>query len=196
MIGCFHYSDCKYFCDVVCTNHDKVDLSTVCHLSFIACVSFGTYVIYLLWRYRQVETEHTPDTSGIRFLRTQAGFIYAQLLVSDLIQAIGFGLTWNWFGRNGILGNSKTCSFQGVSIQAGDLGTTFFSLLIAFHTLIILVWRRRPTKIVMLGICALAWIAVIVLTAIGPAAIQTPERGRFYGPVGGSPIQNLSPSHS
>jgi hypothetical protein len=135
-------------------------------------------------RYKGIATLDTPSSSGIRFLRTQAGQLFINLLIADFVQALGFGLSWIWYGQSSISESAKVCLFQGISIEAGDVASALFSLFIAIHTAGFLAFQYRPPNNVVRILCASAWIFTALITAIGPLAIERQAKGDFYASAG------------
>ena len=154
--------------------------------SFFSTLSLGLFIAYLSVRYRRHATEDIPLGSGLRFLRSQAGYLFMQLLFADWIQSLGFGLSWVWYGRPaGIADPSTTCTVQALAIEAGDVASAFFSLFIAVHTAAFLACQYRPPKVVLNLVCWAAWVFVALITAIGPLAIERMEqKGNFYATAG------------
>lgn len=138
----------------------------------------------LVFRYRGFDTSITPTRTGIRFLRSQAGYLFVNLLAADFTQGVGFGLSWVWAGKGGIDTTMHTCTFQALAIEAGDVASAVFSLYIALHTAAMLTMEKKPNETFLRVACTCAWIFVAVVTALGPLAIATPEQGRFYSDAG------------
>jgi hypothetical protein len=134
--------------------------------------------------YRKIETNLTPPSTGIRFLRSQAGYLFLNLLVADSTQALGFGLAWIWARHGRIEPNTHVCIFQAVAIQAGDVASAVFSLFIAVHTAALLTLGRQPSKFALRLACGTAWIFTALLAGMGPMAIANKSDGNFYGEAG------------
>lgn len=137
-------------------------------------------------RFRAVATENTPSRNGIRFLRTQAGTLFLNLLLADCLQSIGFGLTWAWVSEGRVISASSACTLQAVGIQAGDVASALFTLAIAIHSVGLLAFSYKPPAIVTNFITIGIWCFVVLMTAIGPSAIQNDTLGSFYGNAGGT----------
>jgi hypothetical protein len=71
------------------------------------------------------------QAKAARLLRTHSGILLALLLLADLIQAVGFSLSFRWSINGGMwtqfgLGHVPSlCTTQGVLIQMGDLASAF-----------------------------------------------------------------------
>lgn len=153
-------------------------------LSFVSTLSLGALITYIVVRYRGIATSSTPSSTGIRFLRTPAGYIFLNLLAADSTQAIGFALTWHWARKGGIEPSSNLCLFQALAIQAGDVASAVFSLFIALYTATLLTAAKRPSDRALNTSAACAWAFVALMTALGPLAATKPNTGAFYGPAG------------
>lgn len=147
-------------------------------------MSLGIYIAVLVLRYRGIDTSSTPASTGIRFLRSQAGYLFVNLLAADFIQAVGFGLSWVWAGKGRIEPTMHTCTFQALAIEAGDVASAIFSLYIALHTAAMLTIEKKANETFLRVACICGWIFVAVITALGPLAIATPSRGPFYADAG------------
>lgn len=159
-------------------------LNACLQLSLLATLSLGCFITFLSFRYKGIPTVDTPSTSGIRFLRTQAGQLFINLLAADFVQALGFGLTWTWYHQTSISESAKICLFQGISIEAGDVASALFSLAIAIHTAGFLAFQYRPPNWFLRLLCASIWCFTALMTAIGPLAIARPDKGDFYASAG------------
>jgi hypothetical protein len=139
----------------------------------LSTLSLGLYIAYLVIRYRGIDTSSTPASTGIRFLRTQAGYLFINLLAADFTQALGFGLSWVWAGEGRIDTSQHICTFQALAIEAGDVASAVFSLYIALHTAAMLTLEKKANETFLRVACVCAWIFVAVITALGPLAIAT-----------------------
>ncbi|KAL7007167.1 hypothetical protein EMMF5_003393 [Cystobasidiomycetes sp. EMM_F5] len=146
------------------TDRENLAVAAAATLSFLSCISIGTYVTLLNLRYRGVATENVPARSGIRFLRSQAGGLFINLLAADCMQALGFGLSWAWVGRGDIDASTGVCAVQAI---VAFLGFTY-----------------KPPSIVIKFACVFIWCFVAFVSAIGPLAVQKEAKGQFYGRAG------------
>ncbi|KAK9894392.1 hypothetical protein P389DRAFT_181112 [Cystobasidium minutum MCA 4210] len=153
-------------------------------ISLASTTTLGTFIVYLFFRYRNVNTSDTPESTGIRFLRTPAGFIFLNLLVADSTQALGFGLTWFWASRGGIDEDAHLCLFQALAIQAGDVASALFSFFIALYTAVLLTTHKKPSDVALYVGATCSWIFIALFTFLGPVAIATTDGGPFYAQAG------------
>ncbi|UJO24898.1 hypothetical protein CLAFUW4_14346 [Fulvia fulva] len=89
------------------------------------------------------------------------------LLVADLMQSIGFLITWHWYLVNDIDSSSAACFAQGWMIHSGDLSSGFFVLAIAMHTYFTAVHGGRLSQSTFNAIIAAIWTLAFLLTVIG-----------------------------
>lgn len=156
----------------------------ILQISLASTTTLGTFIVYLFFRYRNVNTSDTPESTGIRFLRTPAGFIFLNLLVADSTQALGFGLTWFWASRGGIDEDAHLCLFQALAIQAGDVASALFSFFIALYTAVLLTTHKKPSDVALYVGATCSWIFIALFTFLGPVAIATTDGGPFYAQAG------------
>lgn len=129
-------------------------------------------------------TDPTRIPTSVRFLRSQAGYLFVNLLAADFTQALGFGLSWLWTAQARIDENSHSCVFQGLAIEAGDVASAIFSLFIALHTAVLITIQKKPSDTVLRTATISAWTFTIMMTAIGPLAIASPDKGPFFRATG------------
>ncbi|KAI9741991.1 MAG: hypothetical protein M1834_000380 [Cirrosporium novae-zelandiae] len=94
-------------------------------LSFIATLSlfsFITYRIFYVWR----KNGHKQN---------QFILLIYNLVIADLQQSIGFGITLIWRAEDAIRVGSCACWAQGWFIQIGDVASSAWIFAIAVHTL-------------------------------------------------------------
>jgi len=119
------------------------------------------------------------------FQNTQMFGYFMSLLFSNILQAIGSVVDFEWVARGGVSSNGL-CSLQGGIKQAGNLGTSIWSLIIGVHLYHILFLRIRATKGVFVGALISAWSLILVLILVGRFAIQQPDKGPYFGIAGSS----------
>jgi hypothetical protein len=106
------------------------------------------------------------------------------LLVADFIQAFGFGTSWIWYARGTISDKSGACVVQALAIEAGDVASALFSLFIALHTAAFLAGSWKPPALALNLVCTGAWVFTVLITAMGPLAVEKEATGPFYGSAG------------
>jgi hypothetical protein len=95
------------------------------------------------------------------------------LLLADLIQAVGFALALAWDARNAISANSPACFFQGLFLQAGDPGSGLFVLAIALNTFSIVVFGQKLEHKWFVCLVVSVWVFLAILVCIPIASHGT-----------------------
>ncbi|KAF8906832.1 hypothetical protein CPB84DRAFT_1675345, partial [Gymnopilus junonius] len=103
------------------------------------------------------------------------GFIMS-LLFANVLQSIGSVMVFRWVA----IGAVKAGPLSGIK-QAGNVGTSIWSLIIAFHLFHVLFLRNRMTKRVFTMTMISAWAFVLFIILLGRYAIQNAKKGPFYG---------------
>ncbi|EJD05423.1 uncharacterized protein FOMMEDRAFT_103454 [Fomitiporia mediterranea MF3/22] len=117
------------------------------------------------------------------FHRTNLAPYLVSLLLANVLQAIATILNARWV-REGIVFDGSFCSFQGGLKNAANVGTALWSFIIALHVfnLLFLRWKTTCTGMIITLICG--WTIVAFIVTLGPLAIETPERGPYFGVSG------------
>ncbi|GAA5855171.1 hypothetical protein JCM9279_007578 [Rhodotorula babjevae] len=162
-------------------------------VSLVFISALLTYVATLLLRHRRAaKSAHgrlERESRAIRFLASSHGVAFVSLLAGDLLQALGFSLTYHWLALGAVPAPAHPtalCTAQAVLIQVGDIGSAFSALIIAANLFSIICLKRTASLAALLSAIAFAWVCSGVLAGVGPAAFP-PRPGRlpFYGPAGG-----------
>jgi len=105
---------------------------------------------------------------------------FANLMVADLIQAIGSILHINWVVK-GYVTSGLACTTQAVFKQLGDVGVALSTLAITVHTFVVLHCERIPpsSPLLPLVVISLVWITAVLMIGISFAT----HHG-YYGPTG------------
>lgn len=117
------------------------------------------------------------------FLRMHLGAFVVCLLTSDLIQGISGMFQLVWAKRGGVY-DGPLCKAQAAMLLFGDNGTAFWNAVIGIHTFWTVVLGKRMSTVAVAFLIAAGWTLCVILTVIGPLAIQTAERGPFYSIAG------------
>ncbi|CCA75167.1 hypothetical protein PIIN_09151 [Serendipita indica DSM 11827] len=113
------------------------------------------------------------------FLRMHLGAFVVCLLLSDFVQGISGMFQLVWASHRAVTMN-KLCTAQASMLLFGDTGTAFWNAVVAIHTFWTVVLGKRMSTVAVALIIATGWTFCLILTVIGPLAIQTPERGPFF----------------
>lgn len=74
-----------------------------------------------------------------------------------------------------------SCYCSGIALCSDDGHVHARSFMIALHTFNLLFLRRKMTALGQWLTIAIGWTAVLFIIIIGPLAIQTPEKGPYFG---------------
>ncbi|PVG04832.1 hypothetical protein CPB86DRAFT_18849 [Serendipita vermifera] len=118
------------------------------------------------------------------FLRMHLGAFVVCLLLSDFIQGITGIIQLVWASR-GRVTDGPLCTAQAAMLLFGDNGTAFWNVVISIHTFWTVVLGKRMSTVAVAFLIATGWTLCVILTVIGPLAIQTPAKGPFYSIAGG-----------
>ncbi|KAI0937517.1 hypothetical protein AcW1_001625 [Taiwanofungus camphoratus] len=109
--------------------------------------------------------------------------IFVSLLLANLLQAVATIMDLKWL-LDGAVEKGHFCSVQGGIKNAGNVAMALWSFLLSLHVFMLLFLRWRSTKLLCHIILVLGWLLVALVPGIGPLAIQTAERGPYFGPSG------------
>lgn len=118
--------------------------------------------------------------STTKAFRTHLFEYLVSLLLANVIQSIGTTMNLRWVVKNG-LSNGSFCTAQGAIKQAGNISTALWSFMISLHLFNILFLRTSVTRLGLWLTLAGGWFAVAFIVFIGPAAIEKPESGPYFG---------------
>lgn len=137
--------------------------------SFIS--AFSVILLVVLQVLGRIQTEHK---------RTHFVAYFNSLLLANLLQAIGTLMNAQWVIKGAVYGGGL-CSVQGGIKQMGNVAAALWSFMIALHTFNLLFLRRKMTALGQWLTIIIGWTAVLFIIIIGPLAIQTAEKGPYFG---------------
>ncbi|KAF9523495.1 hypothetical protein CPB83DRAFT_862794 [Crepidotus variabilis] len=105
--------------------------------------------------------------------------LFLNLMVADLIQAIGCLLNFRWMAKAGVT-NGQLCKAQAALKQVGIVGVSMSSLCIALHTFAVLVLRWMPPRHASKMAVIFIWTFAAVVIGIPHAVHKNDE---YYGPT-------------
>lgn len=114
------------------------------------------------------------------YKRTQILGYFLCLLVSNIVQSTGTVMNIKWIQLGKVV-YGPFCRAQGGIKQAGNIGNALWTLIIAFHLFDQLFLRYRISRPFYLLTVLFGWSFVILIVVIGPAAIETPSKGPYFG---------------
>ncbi|KAG2350245.1 hypothetical protein BDR05DRAFT_954341 [Suillus weaverae] len=140
-------------------------------LSVLAITSLLAYITYSAVTIRMGATRRWSTDTRIHYY-------FLNLMLFDLIQAIGGMFNIAWISAAGIYPGT-ICTVQGAFKHVGNTGAAFSTITIALHTMQVLVLRwGTPPKAALLG-TAIIWLIVALMVGIPNILID-----HFYGPTG------------
>ncbi|KAI0360552.1 hypothetical protein OH77DRAFT_696759 [Trametes cingulata] len=108
---------------------------------------------------------------------------FISLLVANLLQAIGTLINGKW-AQDRIVSDGTLCHAQGGIKQAGNVAMALWSFTLSLHVFMLLFYRVALTRTLCWMWLGTGWLLVAFVVVVGPTAIQTPERGPYFGPTG------------
>jgi len=105
---------------------------------------------------------------------------FRSLLVANAVQAFGTALNFKWAVDGGVQ-PGLFCSAQGGIKQGGNIATALWSFILSVHLFNLLFLRTQSTKLGFWSTIVGGWGVVVFIVVIGPTAIQTPQRGPYFG---------------
>ncbi|KAJ7655328.1 hypothetical protein B0H17DRAFT_1163434 [Mycena rosella] len=115
--------------------------------------------------------------------KTHLNGYFRSLLLANAVQAFGTVLNFKWAADGGAT-EGPFCSAQGGIKHAGNIATAIWAFVLALHLFNLLFLRLQSTKFGFWCTIAGGWAVVVLIVVIGPAAIQTPAKGPYYGVSG------------
>jgi len=117
------------------------------------------------------------------FVRTHVAGYFVSMLVCDMLQAIGSIINAAWV-RHQMVELGTLCMAQGAVKQTSDVGTAIWTLIIAIHTFCILFLEWKIRTYALWATLVFGWSTIFALVMIGPATLNTEQRGSFFGVSG------------
>ncbi|KAH7104918.1 family A G protein-coupled receptor-like protein [Auriculariales sp. MPI-PUGE-AT-0066] len=153
----------------------------------LSCLTASTLILHLSYimlqpvlQRRQTGTAREPESNA---LKRQVSLFLIFLFMADLLQSVTGLMQIRWASKGYIDVNSAACRTQGVALMAGDLGVSYYNVVMAVHTFLTIITLRSISMRVAVIVIAIGQIFMTVLTLIGPL-VMTDERGRFFGIAG------------
>ncbi|GAM87164.1 hypothetical protein ANO11243_051850 [Dothideomycetidae sp. 11243] len=127
-------------------------------LSFVSAVGLFLHLCYRLVTHRRSKLH-----------RNQFFLLLFNLLIADIEQSVAFWLNIQWLRLDGVHVGTVSCWTQGFFVSVGDLSSGVFTLFIAVHTFVDIVFdRRMPYKAFLAVVAAChAFVFMCAFIAIG-----------------------------
>ncbi|EMR70687.1 putative integral membrane protein [Eutypa lata UCREL1] len=140
-------------------------LMAIGSLAALSVIFTTALLSFITWRMISWKSYYTSFIG-----RNQCIVLIYQLILADLLQALGFLISFHWASAREILGPDPVCFAQGWLIQLGDVASGFFVLAIALHTCCQVTLSRSIMQYrhFMASICGI-WAFSLLLTALAPA---------------------------
>ncbi|KAG2154727.1 hypothetical protein DEU56DRAFT_770034 [Suillus clintonianus] len=153
---------------------DRLGLAFIVEAATLSVLAITTLLAYITYSAVTIRLGATRRWST----DTHIHYYFLNLMVFDLIQAIGGMFDIAWIDAAGIYPGT-ICTVQGAFKHVGNTGAAFSTMAIALHTMQVLVLKwNTPPKAALLG-TAIIWLTVGLMVGIPNALIDN-----FYGPTG------------
>jgi hypothetical protein len=142
-------------------------------LSLVAVVGLLAVISISAFNTRKSNDQHL-------FVRTHVAAYFVSMLITDMLQAIGSIMNARWTRQNMVNAGSY-CATQGLIKQTADVGSSIWVLVIGIHTFCQLFLQIQIRPYVLWSTLVFVWSGIATIVMIGPAGLNTEERGPFYG---------------
>ncbi|KAI0819683.1 hypothetical protein BC628DRAFT_1401598 [Trametes gibbosa] len=154
------------------------EASGVLVLAIISCIS-ATAVAGLLLAIALSAYNTRKSTSPNLFVRSHVAAYFVSLLLCEVMQTVGSIMNIRWFNQMSVT-YEPYCTAQGVLKHISDVGSAYWSLIIAMNTFWILFLRWKLRRFVLVSTLVGGWSAIGALVSAGPSVIERVDHGPFY----------------
>ncbi|KAL1941111.1 hypothetical protein VTO73DRAFT_7323 [Trametes versicolor] len=147
-------------------------------LAIISCIS-ATAVTGLLLAIAISAFNTRKSTSRNLFVRSHVAAYFICMLSCELVQTIGSIMNVRWFSQMAVT-YGPYCTTQGVLKHLADVGTAYWSLIIATNTFWILFLRWKLRRVILISAFVGGWSTIGFIVSVGPGLLQKVEKGPFY----------------
>ncbi|KAI2463281.1 G protein-coupled glucose receptor regulating Gpa2-domain-containing protein [Annulohypoxylon bovei var. microspora] len=144
-------------------SHTYNGLLVIGTLATISLVFTSLLLGFITWRMVTWKSHYSSPVS-----RNQSIVLIYQLILADLIQSLGFVISFHWVAERKIVGPNSACFAQGWLIQLGDVGSSFFVLAIAIHTTYQVILSRKLSQKAFISCVLGVWALSVGLTSLAP----------------------------
>ncbi|KAI0367027.1 hypothetical protein BV20DRAFT_1001359 [Pilatotrama ljubarskyi] len=148
-------------------------------LAVVSCISAAAVAgLLLAIAVSAYNTRKLPSSN--LFVRSHVAAYFVSMLLCEIVQTIGSIMNIRWYYQMAVT-YEPYCTVQGVLKHLSDVGSAYWSLIIAMNTfwILFLRWRLRPY--VLIGALVIGWAGIGAIVSAGPTAVQTAGKGPFYG---------------
>lgn len=113
-------------------------------VTFFGFLSFATSLalfLHLIWRFLTGSRKPSGSARINQFI-----ILLFNLVLADIQQSVAFLLNVRWVSQNAIMVDTSTCWAQGWFVSTGDLGSGIFTLAIALHAFMDIVFDYRLSQ--------------------------------------------------
>lgn len=164
------------------TSYELLGVKVMAAAGVISCVFVSVLLLYIAYS-ALVAWHSKKKNSSAEFTGKQIAAFITCLLISDLIQSIS-GITQAKWANEGKIYVGRSCTIQAVTLVMGDLGSTFWSCVIAAHTFSGIALGKHWPRWVVISTVVVGWAFVILLTFIPPIRIQDDAHGPYFSIAG------------
>ncbi|KAM0750846.1 hypothetical protein T439DRAFT_325898 [Meredithblackwellia eburnea MCA 4105] len=160
----------------------------------ISLIFVSAILVYVARFFRQNARLSTAErlqfeSQAARFLTSDFGCLFINLMVGDLIQAVGFTMGWHWvrLGKQPSPtspGSYGVCIAQGVMLQVGVSWVYCAIFIVTSHLFCVLVLSYRPPHKALVGSVVISWCCVGFMALYGPFRMAVKEQP-YYTTTGG-----------
>ncbi|KAF9236419.1 hypothetical protein BU15DRAFT_76993 [Melanogaster broomeanus] len=140
-------------------------------MSALAVSALLTYITYSAVTIQQNASRRWSTDTHIHYY-------FLNLMICDLLQAIGGLLSIKWIAEACVY-SSAVCTVQGLLKHVGEVGVALSTTVITLHTLQVLAFRQNSSPKFARVILAIIWVTIALLVGI-PNAVQR----SIYDPAG------------
>lgn len=151
----------------------RLGIVFICESAALSALAVSGLLLYIGYSALRVKPGATRRWS----VSTHIHYYFVNLLVSDLVQALGGLLNIKWV-IDAQVTEGALCTTQGMLKQLGDVGVAFSTMAIALHTLGVLVFGWKSPPRVALIVIAFIWVFLALIVGIG---MGVNKDGRYYG---------------
>ncbi|KAI1100718.1 G protein-coupled glucose receptor regulating Gpa2-domain-containing protein [Jackrogersella minutella] len=144
-------------------DHTYRGLLAISTLATVSLVFTSSLLSFITWRMITWKSHYSSPVG-----RNQPIVLIYQLILADLIQSLGFLISFHWVGERQIIGPNSSCFAQGWLIQLGDVASAFFVLAIAIHTTYQVTLSKRLSHKAFLCCVLGCWGLSLGLTSLAP----------------------------
>ncbi|EIN11601.1 hypothetical protein PUNSTDRAFT_25580, partial [Punctularia strigosozonata HHB-11173 SS5] len=168
------------------TRGESIGMTITATVGLVSILSIVALFVFIMVRiYNMFELWRTPSTETWSLVRGPADIYMLQLLISDIIMAIGAVMDIRWI-HTGIVKPGHFCTAQGIIQEIGEVNVAMTTGVIAAHTFVMLWWRKAiHGRLVALIVITCIWLYNILYSIIASRQRQYETPTPFWCWIGG-----------